>query len=153
MTGDSLRGVQRTTLSPEFNVVVFSFLLNYPWEFLQTPFFEGALSARSGRVLVVCSVATVGDALLSLFAFWCVALAARSRRWILRPRRGQLLGFISVGLFITVVVERLATGPLDLWRYAAAMPLVPILEVGLTPILQWTLLPLLVVWFARRQLQ
>jgi hypothetical protein len=32
------------------------------------------------------------------------------------------------------------------------MPVVPLLEVGLSPLLQWIVLPPLIVWFVRRQL-
>jgi hypothetical protein len=49
-------------------------------------------------------------------------------------------------------MERLATGPLGRWAYADAMPVVPVLEVGLSPLVQWIVLPPLIVWFVRRQL-
>jgi hypothetical protein len=32
------------------------------------------------------------------------------------------------------------------------MPMVPVLRVGLTPVLQWVIVPPLVVWFVKRQL-
>lgn len=56
---------------------------------------------------------------------------------------------------ITVLLERLAivsNDPNRGWRYATAMPIVPVLEIGLTPFLQWVILPLLLVWFVKRQL-
>ncbi len=31
--------MKRLLVTPEFNVVLFAFLLNFPWEFLQVPFF------------------------------------------------------------------------------------------------------------------
>lgn len=59
---------------------------------------------------------------------------------------------MSAGVTITVVFERLATGPLGSWAYAETMPVVPVLEVGVLPLLQWIVLPPLMVWFVRRQL-
>jgi len=59
---------------------------------------------------------------------------------------------VVVGVLITVVMERLATGPLGRWAYADAMPVVPVLEVGLSPLLQWIAVPPLIVWFVRCQL-
>lgn len=53
---------------------------------------------------------------------------------------------------ITIVMERLATQVLHRWAYAETMPLVPILGIGLSPLLQWLLLPPLVLWFVRQQL-
>ncbi len=38
------------------------------------------------------------------------------------------------------------------WTYQPTMPLLPGTGVGLVPLLQWVVLPLLTVWFARRQL-
>jgi len=32
------------------------------------------------------------------------------------------------------------------------MPVIPLLGVGLSPLLQWVVLPPIVVWFVRRQL-
>jgi hypothetical protein len=100
----------------------------------------------------VCARATAGDVVIALVAFWSVAGACRSRRWILAATRLQVVGFVAVGASITVVMEWLATQVLGRWAYAASMPTVPGLEVGVSPLLQWLLLPPAVVWFVRRQL-
>ena len=50
------------------------------------------------------------------------------------------------------MMERLATGPLERWAYAERMPVIPLLEVGLSPLLQWIVVPPLIVWLVRRQL-
>lgn len=55
-------------------------------------------------------------------------------------------------MLITVVFEELATGPLNLWEYTDAMPVLPMLGTGLAPVAQWIILPLLQFWFVRRQL-
>ena len=86
-----------------------------------------------------------------MVAFWGVAGVAGAR-WILRPSAGQIAGFIVIGVAITLVLELLATGPLGRWEYAEVMPVLPLLGVGLTPVLHWILLPPLVAWFVRRQL-
>ena len=61
--------------------------------------------------------------------------------------------FVGIGLVLTIVLEMLATHVLDRWHYAEAMPIVPAIGVGLLPILQWLVLPPLVLWFVRRQLR
>lgn len=90
--------------------------------------------------------------MIALIAFWAVAISCRSRRWILAATGRQLIGFVAVGVAITIGMEWLATQVLGRWAYAASMPVVPGLEVGLSPLLQWILLPPLVIWFVRRQL-
>ena len=139
---------------PETNILIFAFLLNYPWEFLQVPFFEGMAVATHWEAVKVCTRATLGDAVIMLIAYWCVTVAASDRWWFRAPSRMQMLGFVTVGLIITVAIEHFATQSTDPawgWRYADIMPIVPVVGVGLTPLLQWMLLPPLAIWFVRRQ--
>ena len=70
---------------------------------------------------------------------------------MLAPTRGHLAAFVAVGVIITTMMERLATGPLERWAYAERMPIVPLVDIGLVPVLQWIVLPPLIVWFVRRQ--
>jgi hypothetical protein len=144
--------MKRVIDAPETNVAIFAFLLNLPWEFAQVPLFVGMPEAGHWRAILVCGRATLGDVAIALVAFGAVALAARSRAWVLAPTARRLGGFVAVGVLITVVMERLATGAQGRWTYAEAMPVVPLLGVGLSPLLQWIVLPPLVVWFVRRQL-
>ena len=141
---------------PETNILIFAFLLNYPWEFLQVPFFEGMAVATHWDAVKVCTRATLGDAAIMLIAYVSVAVATLDRWWFRAPSRLQMLGFIAVGVIITVVIEHFATQSKDRawgWRYADIMPTIPILGVGLTPLLQWILLPPLAIWFVRRQIR
>ena len=139
--------------APELNVVIFSFMLNMIWEFWQTPFFTGLAHAHHWDAVVMCTRAALGDALITLLAFWTVSGCSKTRRWVMNPVRWQKLMFTAVGLLVTIALEILATRVLDRWHYAEAMPLVPVIRVGLLPILQWLLLPPLVLWFVRRQLR
>ncbi len=136
---------------PEFNVGLFSFLLNFVWETQQMPFFEIRPEFTIFDVTKGCTQATLGDAGISLAAFWTVAVVAKSRQWLRRPTWRQVIGFILVGVLITIVFEAMATGQLDRWVYADKMVTLPLLGTGLLPILQWIVLPPMVVWFVKRQ--
>ena len=148
-TGPVLRRILEI---PELNVAAFAFLLNFVWEFSQVPFFRAMATSPYWEAAQACIQATFGDAAIALVSFWAVALAARSRRWILGPSARQVLGFVAAGVAITVVFEWLATELLGRWNYAGSMPTVPLLGTGVLPLLQWILLPPLIVWFVRRQL-
>ena len=137
--------------TPEFNVVVFSFLLNLAWEYWQVPFFRGMADQPHWLGVKVCSQATLGDAGIALAAFWVTAIFARTRDWILEPQKSDIAIFIGAGLIATIVLEALATGVLDRWAYSDTMPRLPIMGTGLLPLLQWLALPPLVLWFVRRQ--
>lgn len=153
MNGSPYRSVvRRITDLPEFNVALFGFLLNYPWEFLQVPFFEGMATAPHWSAVKLCTRAALGDALILVFDYWVVSAAIRRRRWITHPEWSHVAAFVGVGLLVTLLFEGLATGPLDRWEYAGTMPIIPLLGIGLAPLLQWLVLPPLLLWLVRRQI-
>ncbi len=63
-----------------------------------------------------------------------------------------VVSFLVIGLVITVAFELLATGPLNRWEYGELMPIVPFIGVGASPVAQWLILPLVQLWFVRRQI-
>ncbi|MQA67107.1 MAG: hypothetical protein GEU76_14600 [Alphaproteobacteria bacterium] len=152
MTIGIRHALHRISLVPEFNVAGFGFLLNLPWEFLQAPFFEGLPTKPHWEAVQLCTLAAVGDAAMLVAAFWITAAAARSRSWILRLAGSQVALFMSIGLALTVVFERLATGILGRWTYSDAMPILPAVGVGILPLIQWIMLPPVLLWLVRRQL-
>ncbi|QTF92871.1 hypothetical protein [Halomonas sp. BM-2019] len=142
----------RLLATPEFNVALFAFLLNYPWEFLQVPFFAEMPTMTHWEAVRFCTRATLGDVLIALVAYWAVAAVLRRRDWLLRPDIRAIAGFVVVGVVITIGLEWHATALQDRWQYAERMPTLPLLGTGLAPLLQWLLLPPLVVWLVRRQM-
>lgn len=137
--------------TPELNVAIFSFLLNFFWEIRQMPYFQVSSDSYIDTINN-CTLATFGDAGISVTAFVTVAAIAKSRRWIFRPNWWQVGIFISVGIIITIIFEALATGVLNRWQYGEAMPTLPVLGTGLLPVLQWLIIPPLIIWFVKRQL-
>lgn len=146
---------ERTSLAefPEFNVAVFSFLLHFVWEFLQAPTYAGMVELNHWDGIKLCTSATIGDVGFALTAFWATSLVSRSREWLLRPTPFQLLVFVAVGIGLTVGFEYYYTNISLRWTYSDLMPLVPPFGTGLSPLLQWLIIPPLVLWFARRQIK
>ena len=139
--------------APEINVAIFAFLLNFPWELWQVPFWRDMPNVAHWSGIKSCTFATVGDVVIALTAFWIIAAALRSRRWIVVPTARAAAGFTAIGIAITIILEWILTGPLQRWTYSADMPTVPVLGTGLLPLLQWIILPPLIVWFVSRQLR
>ena len=139
--------------SPELNLVIFALLLHFAWEMLQVPLFQGAEEARYIEALAVCLLATFGDAAIVVAAFWGVAARARpGRGWLLSPTIRHIAWFTLIGVLITIVFELLATKVWNRWSYGELMPVIPLLDVGLSPLLQWVVLQPLIVWVVRRQI-
>jgi len=137
---------------PEVNVALFAFLLNLAWEFWQVPFFRDMAALSHWEGIKLCSLATAGDALIAVAAFRLAARAGRGRDWFLAPARREMAVFLLTGVAATVLFEALATRVLDQWQYGAAMPVLPVLGTGVVPVVQWLVIPPLVLWFVRRQL-
>lgn len=148
------RMVGALTGTPEFNVATFALLLNFAWEILQAPLYAGMAGMPHAQMTQACLQATFGDMVIMLLAYGAVAVVARARRWIVAASGWQLALFVAIGLLITAVIEWLATRGhwVQGWNYLPAMPLLPGTGIGVAPLLQWVLLPLLTVWFVRRQL-
>ena len=144
--------MHRVLLAPEPNLAGFAFLLNYPWEFLQVPFFAGMAEAAHWDAIVFCSRAAVGDVGIALLAFWVVAAMAGDRRWLLKPSIRQQVGFVSIGIIATISLEWLATEVWNRWTYAPSMPRLPLVGTGAIPLVQWLVLPPVLLWIVRRQI-
>lgn len=134
---------------PELPLAGFGFLAHFVWEMLQVPWFTGMLEASHGAVVWLCIRATGGDVLILLVSFWLASMVRGHRRWLLEGDWQPAAVVVVTGIAVTVAFEWLATGPLERWEYADSMPVVPLLGIGLAPLLQWLLLPPLILWLAR----
>jgi len=144
--------IRRLTEVPEVNLFFFAFLLHFVWELLQIPWFEGMADAPHQVATWMCTRATFGDAVITVVSFWAVAVL-QGRTWISRPTLLNVAAFAGAGVAITVVLEILSTKVWSRWAYSEAMPVIPVIDVGVIPIAQWLILPPLVLWIVRRQIR
>ena len=144
--------VKRFVDLPEINIALFAFLLNLVWEFAQVPLYRDLPSGGHWISIQVCGRATLGDAMIAVVAFWAVAAMVGSRQWVTVPTAAHVARFVGIGLGITTALEWVAIHVQGRWAYGASMPIVPGLQIGLAPVLQWLILPPLVVWFVTRHL-
>lgn len=148
----SIEAAEKILRTPEVNVAIFAFLLNFVWEFWQAPFF-GSLQALSHFEGVwLCTIATGGDVVITLCAYWAASASSGSRRWVLRPRWPAIAVYIGIGMVATILLEWLATGLLKRWAYSELMPTLHVIGTGLLPFLQWLILPPVTLWLARNQI-
>lgn len=136
--------------APETNIFLFAFLLNFVYEVWQAPYYEfyGAPSlADKIKDLTHCSF---GDAVIILISALLVSLLARSRYWVLKPTRKLMLLFTSVGLVTTLVIETYRVNVSKV--YGVPVLAVPGLGMSSLAVLQWIILPPLILAMARRHL-
>ena len=88
---------------------LFSFLLHFVWEMLQSPFYVSLEGLSHAEAVRVCTLATACDVGIALVAYGGAALTQRARLWILRPRTIAWVIYLIIGLAITVLFEHLGT--------------------------------------------
>lgn len=138
--------LQKTTQKKIFKqyvltLIVLAFLFNVLWEILQIPLFKGGTYSWSH--IVFCVLASVADVIMVLLVYFGFALIYKNSLWI------QNLNLIRIGFLIltggigAILAEAwYLSNPT--WTYADTMPVIPILNAGLSPVLQFMILPLLV---------
>lgn len=118
-------------------LIIVSFGLHFVWEYLHFGMYEG-YEHWSGS-LPVYWVATVGDVLYTLGAFAIVSAIKKTYEWIAGATIADYFMLVTLGCLIALFVEYKGLA-LDRWQYRPDMPLIPILHVGLSPILQMSIL-------------
>jgi hypothetical protein len=130
-------------MNPQIRLQIYLFLLAVPlhliWEIAQIEAYDFPESSLMTDV-IGCFVPTLGDGLMTLIIFWSGWAVFRDSQWILNPGLKGYLLMSAVGLLLAVIVEWNAfrTGA---WAYNEQMITIPILGVGLLPVLQMLVLP------------
>lgn len=133
---------------PELLLAGWGFVLNATWEFLHTPLYADAGRGLS-YLLVTRLHCALGDVLILLGSFWVTSLLARSRRWWVPWRPALVVTFLTLGVGYTAYSEWMHTRLWGGWEYGPRMP--QLFGLGLTPLLQWLMLPPLTLWLVARQ--
>ncbi len=121
-------------------VILITFALHFAWEMAQHSLYLQMQSKSFWRATAICARATVGDLVITTIAFSAAAMSG-GRSWpLLRRRLSPTLIFLTVGMILTIGYECYAvfTGK---WAYDERMP--QIFGIGLSPLLQWIVIPLL----------
>jgi hypothetical protein len=131
------------------HVFLCAVILNYIWEIGQLPLFAGFATFHFLTALYHCAWYTLGDATIVISLYTLGAWGHSTWGWGLCLHRLDWLWLPIAGVIVAIVVETLA---LDFgrWQYSPHMPVLPGLEVGILPVVQMALLPLLSVLLARR---
>lgn len=118
-------------IKPLLVLALIAFLLNFVWEISQAPLYD--CYDQFLHCMWLCFKASLGDVV------WVLLLYG-----IFRVSHSKT-AVVLAGLAIAIGVElhALQTGR---WAYAESMPLIPFLSLGLTPLLQMAILPLVSIY-------
>ena len=122
--------------------------LNLMWEVAQIKAYDFPETSLMADV-IGCFVPSLGDGLMTLIIYWTGWLLFRDSKWILSPGTKGYLSMMGIGLVLAVIVEWNALYRTGAWSYNQRMITIPILQVGLLPIFQMLILPLITALFVQ----
>ena len=122
-------------------VFVLAFFMNYAWELLQGPLYEGY--SYNAKMISFCALASVADAIMVLLLYFSFAVIYKKTFWIGHLSFIKISFLLIVGGIGAVLTEIRHTSEGN-WTYDESMPIIPFVSVGLSPVLQFMLLPVLI---------
>ena len=121
--------------------------LNLVWEIIQLPLYTIYYETDLQTIAYAVAHCTLGDVLIALSSYLFAAATTRSWDWpVDRAVPGAAVAVVA-GLTYTALSEWLNVSVRGSWAYAPAMP--QLFGLGLLPLLQWLVLPLLGLFIFR----
>jgi len=124
-------------------MVLFSVMFNFLWEMAHAPLYIGF--KYDIRHVAVLALASFADMFLVLLLFFIFGVLYKKVFWIIHMKIWRVLLLILVGGTGAVLGELWHTARGD-WYYNETMPKLLCIDVGIAPVLQFALLPLLIFW-------
>ncbi|MEW6330498.1 MAG: hypothetical protein AB1560_03460 [Pseudomonadota bacterium] len=113
--------------------------LHLLWEVGQLPLYALWQEGEAWRIALYVAHCVLGDVTIATLSYLGVALIWRQLNWPRRRLRAGGTMLIAMGIGYTVFSEWYNVYRLGSWAYADAMPL--IFGIGITPLLQWLVVP------------
>ena len=121
-----------------FAIILATYALHFAWEMGQGSLFAPISRLPYWTATAWCARAAGWDVVIGAAAYLAAALTGRRALWIRRRTFLPFAIYFAVGLGVTIVIERWATS-VGRWQYLEPMP--TIAGIGLTPLLQWVVVP------------
>jgi len=127
-------------------IALAAYALHFAWEMGQASLFTPMDRLPFWQATGWCARAAGWDVVIGAAAYLAATVAARRFLWIRQRARLPFAIYFAVGLGITIVIERWAVS-VGRWQYHEAMP--TIAGIGLSPLLQWIVVPAAIIALAR----
>lgn len=126
-----------------FITLLLAFILNFAWEIIQGPLYIGF--TYSVFHIAFCGLASVADAIMVLLIYFIMTIIYKDLLWIKHINLQRALILILIG-GIGAILAEMRHLSLGNWAYAPSMPILPFVHAGLSPVLQFMLLPGLIFY-------
>ncbi len=131
-------------------IIFFAYLLNFAWELFQIPLYKTPMYDTNH--IAFCALASLADVLMVLLLYFGLALIFKNSFWIqhLKLRRKVIVVLIGGAGAVLSEMRHLS---LESWAYDNSMPIIPLVSVGIAPVLQFMILPLLIYFLSFKSLK
>jgi hypothetical protein len=119
----------------------FTVAANLVWEVAHLPLYTLWTKASTGKIAFAVVHCTAGDALIATVALVLAPFLLADGGWPERSFSRVAAAAVVFGAGYTVFSEWLNIQVRGSWAYSDLMPVVPVIGTGLSPLLQWLLLP------------
>lgn len=125
--------------------------INLLWEVCQMPLYTVWHTSGWRQIAYAIAHCTVGDVMIAVLALTVALLLVGDLHWPAVSFTVVGGATIVAGFAYTIFSEWLNVVLRQSWAYAPAMPVLPPLGTGLSPMLQWLIVPSIALYFVRRQ--
>lgn len=125
-------------------------LCSLAWELAQLPLYTIWEEARPGWIAFAVAHCTVGDVLIGTAALLLALTLCRAGQPAGWPAIRIATFMVLLAVSYTLMSERLNVAQGN-WTYSSRMPVLPWLEVGISPLLQWLVVPFAAFGWAIRR--
>ena len=127
----------------------FTVVANLVWDVAQLPLYTLWRTGSVREIAIAVAHCTAGDLVIAASAVLMALALAGHRDWPLRRFQPVMALTLAIGLAYTGYSEWLNTAVRRSWAYSELMPIVPVLNLGLSPLLQWVVIPMAALAAAR----
>jgi hypothetical protein len=120
------------------------------WESAHMPLYTLWETGSTVDIVFAALHCTGGDILIALSALTIALVLLGTNRWPVYGYKRVASVSIVIGFGYMLFSEWLNIEIRETWAYRETMPVIPVIDAGLSPIAQWIVLPTAAFWWARQ---
>jgi len=130
-----------------WSICLLGFGLNWIWEVAQGPLYKSFVYDLEH--ISFCGLASIADMFMVILLWFAFALIYKDIFWIGHISGSRVFWLILAGGLGAILAEMRHTAAGN-WSYAQDMPIIPWVEVGLSPVLQFSFLPFIIFYLTKK---
>ena len=123
-------------------------VLNLLWEIIHLPLYTLWENGSQSEIIFSVIHCTGGDVVIALCAITLALIWSGYSEWPVKRARRVFIVTLALGLAYTGFSEWLNIEIRRSWAYSDLMPIIPFLNMGLSPALQWIIVPWIAYYWA-----